>query len=179
MGLRNRNLVPDKKAPISKASIAAGFLLSLVAAWLIRLAVHAFWIFPMRVDTHSMEPALGLGQTVYVNRQASLDFGAMVLYRHENGRFLLGRLAALPGERVGMRDKKLFRNGAPVTDAWQTNTEGGQTVPAVVFPRDHAAEITLGTDLYFILCDNRERCMDSRILGPARRDQIMGTISLR
>ena len=178
MGLRNRNLVPDKKTPISKASIAAGFILALVLAWIVRLVVHAFWIFPMRVDTKSMEPALGPGQTVYVNRRAALDFGSMVLYRHENGRFLLGRLAALPGERVGMRDKKLFRNGAVVTEAWQTNTEGGQTIGAVVFPRDHAPEITLGTDLYFILCDDRERCMDSRILGPARRDQIVGTISL-
>jgi signal peptidase I len=124
-----------------------------------------------------MEPALGHGQTVYVNRRASLDFGSIVLYRHENGRFLLGRLAGLPGERISLKDKLLYRNGAAVTESWQTNTQGGQVLPAAIFPRDHSPEITLGTDLYFILCDSRERCMDSRLLGPVGRAEIVGTIS--
>lgn len=179
MALRNRNLVPDKKAPVSKASIAGGFLLALLAAWLLRILVHAFWIFPMRVDTTSMEPAFGAGQTVYVNRRSALEFGSAVLYQHENGRYLLGRLAGLPGERVALRDKQLFRNGQAVTDAWQKNTEGGQVLPASVFPRDHTPEITLGTDLYFILCDSRERCMDSRLLGPISRAKIVGVLSPR
>lgn len=179
MGLRNRNLVPDKRAPVSKSSIAAGFILALLAAWALRTLVHAFWIFPMQVDTTSMEPALGRGQTVYVNRRAALDAGSMVLYRHTNGGFLLGRLAALPGERVSLKDKQLYRNGVMVTDAWQKNAEGGQVLPASIFPRDHAPEITLGTDLYFILCDSRERCMDSRLLGPVSREQIVGKISPR
>ncbi len=179
MGLRNRNLVPDKKAPVSRSSIAAGFILALGAAWILRALVHAFWIFPMRVDTASMEPALGHGQTVYVNRRAALEFGSMVLYKHENGGFLLGRLAALPGERVSLKDKQLYRNGAVVQDGWQRNTEGGQVLPASIFPRDHSPEITLGTDLYFVLCDSRERCMDSRLLGPVSRAQIVGKINPR
>lgn len=97
----------------------------------------------MRVNHRcSMEPALGHGQTVYVNRRAALEFGSMVLYKHENGGFLLGRLAALPGERV-LKDKQLYRNGAVVQHG--QNGQGGQVLPRVrFFPAIIRLKFTLG-----------------------------------
>lgn len=178
MGLRDRNLVPDKKAPVSKTSILLGAFGGLVLAFLARALIHWLWIFPLVVDTSSMVPALAAGRTVYVNRRGDLAFGTVVLYRHENGGYLIGRLAGLPAERVAVKDRVLYRNGARVTEAWQAAAEGGAVLPETVYPRDGAQEITLGKDLYYVLCDSRDRCMDSRILGPVPRERIVGTIAL-
>src|SRR6185295_7188835 len=121
MLLRNRNLVPEKRPPLRKAFIVIGLGLAVLLALLLRVLIHAFWIFPLEIGTTTMEPDLKRGQVVYVNRRVTIAFGDIVLYRHPNipDLYLLGRVAGLPGDALRLEDKKLMRNGAASTEAWQ------------------------------------------------------------
>ncbi len=178
MALRNRDLVPERRAPVKKSVILAGLILALILALATRLIVHAFWIFPLRVGTADMEPSVKNGQTVYVVRRAELQFGDIVLYKHPEAQdlHLLGRIVALPGDAVSMSEKQLTRNGQPVSDPWQVRTQTGHTLPGSVFPRDEFAEKKIGAGKYFILCDRRSDCLDSRLLGEITREMIVGRI---
>ncbi|HNL70224.1 MAG TPA: signal peptidase I [Leptospiraceae bacterium] len=178
MALRNRDLVPEKRAPVKKSVIVAGLVAAAILALMLRLVVHAVWIFPLRVGTASMEPAVKKGQTVYVVKRVELQFGDIILYKHPDNPEvrLLGRITGLPGDAIEMKEKQLLRNGAPVQDAWQIRTQTGYSLPGSVFPRDSFAERKITTGKYFVLCDLRTECLDSRLLGEISREMIVGRI---
>lgn len=179
MALRDRNLVPEKRPPIQKTSIVFGILLALLLAVIGRFLVHAIWIFPLEIQTASMDPVLKKGQVVYINRRARIEMGDVILYRHpQNKDYLLGRAVGLPGDNLSMEDRKLIRNGAPVVAAWQTRNESGQTISGRISPRDQIHEVKVTPGSLFVLCDRRDECLDSRLLGLITEDQIVGRVRL-
>ncbi|MCE9596658.1 MAG: signal peptidase I [Spirochaetia bacterium] len=179
MALRDRNLVPEKRPPVRKASIILGIVLAFLLALIGRFLIHGFWIFPLEIQTASMDPVLKKGQVVYVNRRAKLDSGDIVLYQHpQSGEYLLGRAAGLPGDTITMEDRKLIRNGQPVAAAWQTRSQTGNTISGRISPRDQIPELKIAPGTVFVLCDRRDECLDSRLLGAIPQQQIVGRVRL-
>lgn len=179
MALRDRNLVPEKRPPVKKMSIVLGLLLALLLAIIGRFLVHALWIFPLEIQTTSMDPALKNGQVVYINRRAKIEMGDIVLYRHPHNKdYLLGRAVALAGDAIAIEDRKLVLNGQRVTAAWQTRNESGSVISGRISPRDQLHELKIAPGNMFVLCDRRDECLDSRLLGPVTQDQIVGRVRL-
>jgi signal peptidase I len=78
------------------------------------------------------------------------------------------RVIALPGERLLIKDGRVYINGhfleePYLPEAWTVNTDWGGPNGQVIPP-----------NYYFVMGDNRNRSQDSRTFGPISRDRIDG-----
>jgi signal peptidase I len=150
------------------------------------------------VSSGSMENTLVKGDTVLVNR---LDrFRGRSPHRDELVAFywpidrkeiFLHRIVGVPGDRLKVRDKKLFRNGAEVTepyaqhstsylDPYRDNFPSAPNFPArepvIGMLENHVVngEVVVPAGHYFVMGDNRDDSADSRYFGFIERGDIIG-----
>ena len=83
------------------------------------------------------------------------------------------RLVAIPGDKVTFRGDAVWVNGQR---AYDSSLEGGKDLGV---PQTIGTGISLGSDQYVVLGDNRERSTDSRTFGPVTREAIFGHVWLR
>lgn len=176
-----------EKEPKSLKMEIMSWILTLVAAVVAATLIRVFIFEPIRVDGNSMNNTLKHGEVVYASKLAyltgdverndivicrypnrmgkSIDLGASITL--QNYTLFVKRIVALPGDTVAITDGALIVNGEVVPDP---EFMGSQ-------PRDFA-EITLKSDEYFALGDNRLSSHDSRHadVGPIGRDMIMGKV---
>ena len=76
-------------------------------------------------------------------------------------RLLIKRLIGLPGDTLVLHDNCVIRNGELLPENFIYNN-----------PFYNSLVITLEDDQYFVLGDNREVSLDSRIFGPVHRKDI-------
>ena len=187
-----------------------GFLVFLLCLGIFRTAV-ADW---NPIPSGSMRPTLLEGDVVFVNRLAydlKLPLTDVVLARlgepergdvvtfssPQDGRRLIKRIAALPGDTLEMRDEVLYLNGeaaryeAPEA-VIETLAELGAQVPATrwtehlagqerrvqwlqgVSARSSFGPVTVPEGQYLMLGDNRDNSADSRFIGFVPRHLLIG-----
>ncbi len=139
-------------------------------------------VAPYRVSGTAMQPTLRDGQTCLVHtvRFMNLTFlpgrGDIVVY-HPNDhpdKSYIGRVIGIPGDTVEVTPDTVIVNGRTLNESYITAAPAGQpenqrTVPAT----------TLGSQMYFILGDNRpaQNSDDSRSFGAVSFDRITGAVS--
>ena len=130
-----------------------------------------------RVRGQSMGPSFWDGDCLAVwdgsDGVRTLRRGDVVVFRHPSveGQLMLKRVAAVPGERVGVVGGRVL-----VEDGAKLETGGG------VGKGDEGLwemEWVLGEDQWFVLGDNPESSLDSRRLGPIRGSWIRGRVWFR
>lgn len=186
-----------------------GFFLFLLLLGIFRTAV-ADW---NPIPSGSMRPNLLEGDVVFVNRLAydlKIPLTDVVLAHLDDpkrgdivtftspadGKRLIKRLIALPGDKVEMRNKQLLINGEPADYALlavgrETITEG-RSLPAVQVSEKVAgkqrviqwlpdlhratdfAAMTVPADSFMMLGDNRDNSVDSRYIGLVPRNVLIG-----
>lgn len=77
---------------------------------------------------------------------------------------LIKRVIGLPGETITVRNNMVHIDGVPLEEPHLT--------PGVRMP-DYGP-VTLGPDEIFLMGDNREFSMDSRVFGPIPIDDVIG-----
>ena len=123
----------------------------------------------------SMEPGLYNGQEILINhflyKIVSPKRGDVIVFLpngNQNTHYYVKRVVGLPGETVQIKDERLYINGvlAEEDEGYDKIADAGIT----------ENEITLGSDEYFVLGDNRNNSEDSRSgnIGPIKRDNIIG-----
>ena len=134
------------------------------------------------VDGESMEPTLYNDEYLWVDK---LDYHLseperfdVVIFPVEYGeetRHFVKRIIGLPNETVYIDEKGvIYINGEALADPY------GKEVIAD-YNRLRAAEpVTLGSDEYFVLGDNRNHSTDSRtgIVGNVKRSDIIGRVAV-
>ena len=142
-----------------------------------------FAIKPYRIVGLTMQPQLQPDQLVVVNRTAFLfagpSRGDVVVYDNPNpaqkGQQLIGRVIAIPGDRIAIGPNQVILNGVPLQETYVDSTSGANQSPVIM------AETKMGKDDYFIMNDNRlavdsatQHVQDSRTLGDVPRNNIVG-----
>ena len=89
------------------------------------------------------------------------------------GKGIIKRLVGLPGEQVTIGDGKVYIDGAYYEEDYLE--EGTQTLPGL----PEYGDLLLGPDEYYLLGDNREQSLDSRRLGPFKRNELGGRLIFR
>jgi signal peptidase I len=185
------------------------FLAFLLLLGLIRTAVADY----NPVPSGSMHPTILEGDVVLVNRLAydvKLPLTDVILVHLDepqrgdivtfssprDGTRLIKRLIGLPGDRIAMRDKRLFVNDAPVAydpiGIARESTAAGPGGTALRL-REHLgphryeiqwlAGASTGADFgpvsipagnYLMLGDNRDNSADSRFIGLVPRERLIG-----
>jgi signal peptidase I len=147
-------------------------------------SVRFFVLAPGQVNGRSMEPSFNDEDYFFVEKIAYLfrtprRFEVVQIVDSENNKYLIKRVIALPGETVVIlqgsvwleRGKELIK----IEDSIFTIT------PSSTFPyhqsQDKRYRLTLGSEEYFVLGDNRlHSSQDSRQFGAVSRSKIVGRV---
>jgi len=152
---------------------------SLVALAII-IPVRYFLVQPFYVRGASMEPSFYDREYLIIDelsyRFRDPERGEIVVFRYplDQGQFFIKRIIGLPGERVGVVQGKIHIVNAAHPDGF---------VLAEPYlgrgPTPGERSVVLGTDEYFVMGDNRNASLDSRIFGPVKSKFIVGRVWLR
>jgi len=126
--------------------------------------IRMFVVTPVKVNGTSMYPTLKGNEIMILNKLSSIDrYDIVVLKRAGDDDNLIKRIIGLPGDTVEIKDNKIFINDKEQKDSFGYG---------VTYNID---KVKLGNDEYFILGDNRQISLDSRVFGKINRSEIKGT----
>lgn len=169
------------------------------------------------VPTGSMKPTILEGDRIFVNKLAYdlripftdwrlVNWGdpqrgdIVVFFSPDSGIRMVKRIIGIPGDKIAMRNNRLFVNGKQAAYATpdaaivgQIDAEqrphhrfalervGDKEYPIMLTPghgaRRSFGPLTLQDGQYFAMGDNRDNSRDSRWFGFIPRDQIVGRVS--
>lgn len=175
---------PASAAPASGGGLLA-FIMELIKVAALSVAiilpVRYFLIKPFYVNGASMEPNFFNHEYLIIDeisyRFAEPKRGEVVVFRNpeDEKQYFIKRVIGLPGERVVIKEgrvqifNKLFPAGTALNEAY---------LPADLLTGGQI-DVTLGSDEFFVLGDNRRASLDSRRFGPLPRREIIGRTWLR
>lgn len=159
---------------------------TIVVAAAIFVVVYLFLLQPHQVRGASMEPNLSDGQYLLTDK-VSYRFGdpkrgdIIVFKAPVDQNFdYIKRIIALPGETVKIENNEIIIKNSENPKGFVLNSPygtNGVTTPGSRL--ENSREITLDTNDYFVLGDNRGQSFDSREWGTLPRENIIGKAWLR
>lgn len=133
---------------------------------LVVILVRTFLVTPIKVNGQSMHDTLSGNEIMLLYRIGEIKRYDMVVadlvVDGKKDDTLIKRVYGLPGETIKCEDGVIYINDHKIEDPYATNLTS-----------DFEA-VTLGSDEYFLLGDNRSISLDSRIIGPVKRKDIEG-----
>ena len=199
-----------KKPKAKREESALEFIASIAAVFVTGLFIITFVVQAFEIPSKSMVETLQVGDHVFVDRvRFAPDTSWMKLavpYRQirrgdivvflspaEAGLFVVKRIRGVPGDRIHLREGKLYVNGqlqdepfakhdgshrdyrdnfpsVPPTDFDQVTPEWRLTMNAHIQGED----LVVPPDGYFAMGDNRDISYDSRYWGFIPRENIIG-----
>lgn len=160
-------------------------ILFAVLKWVFEIAIVCLlafvlvWYFGRRVSMigDTMSPVLKNGDITLTNRiiynASRPDRGDVIAFHpngNENSYCYIRRIVGLPGETVELKEGKVYINGKKIEEKYKTTEI--KDVGMIEEP------ITLDSDEYFVLGDDRESTDDSRSaeIGNVKRSEIEGKV---
>jgi signal peptidase I len=143
------------------------------------IPIRLFVISPFVVDGESMHPTfenldyLVVDELLY--RFTSTARGDVIVFRYPGNPsiFYIKRIIGLPGETVSIK--------SGVVTIIKPNGESMSLTEPYIVNEDatYTKDVSLTTDEYFVMGDNRPNSSDSRVWGPLPRKNIIGRVDLR
>ncbi|GFN31128.1 signal peptidase I [Paenibacillus xylaniclasticus] len=151
-----------------------GWIKTVSIALTIVLLLHAFVFHLSKVEGHSMEPTLHDHDWLFVNKLVYL-IGSPKLddivilkdpYEGTDRKLLVKRVVGLPGDKIEIRERVLYRNGVPAYEPYTDSEIDDNDYGPYIVPEGS----------YFVMGDNRHSraSRDSRSFGAVTRNQISG-----
>ena len=135
------------------------------------LGAFGFFIFPgnvVEINGTSMLPNLQDGDKVFASSfPKNIDRFDIVIVSNQNTEQIsddaawIKRVIGLPGEKVEVRDNKLYINDKRVKEPFETETS-----------TDDFGPVVLSDDEYWVMGDNRANSCDSRYVGVFKKGDI-------
>jgi len=157
-----------------------------VIALVIVIPVRYFLFQPFLVNGQSMEPNFENGDYLIID-EISYHFhdpqrGEVIVFKPpaspalsniKSGTRFIKRIIGLPGETIEIKDGKIFvvKENTEVLDESQYLPKGLETQGDI--------KVVIPNDKFFVLGDNRQVSLDSRIWGLLPRQNIIGRVYLR
>jgi len=137
---------------------------------------------PFIVDGESMAPNFHTGHYLIID-EISYRFmepkrGDVIVLRYplDAKRFFLKRIIGVPGDTVAIRDGKVFITNSEYPNGFELDEPYGTQK---THPAGQYNNITLKTDEYFVMGDNRAGSSDSRSWGVLTKKEIIGRALVR
>lgn len=133
-----------------------------------------FFSWPMRLMGSSMEPTMGDGELVLMNRFAALqghyEKGDIVMFHYfdaEGNKTVVKRIIATEGDHIRILEEGVEVNGEIIEEPY---TEG---------KTDGLVDMTVPEDTVFVMGDNRQASFDSRNMGAIPCGDLKGKVFFR
>jgi len=180
-----------------KKSTLREYFESIVIAVILALFIRTFVVQAFKIPTGSMEENLLIGDHLLVNKfvfgptrspieRALLPVGTIkrgeVLvfkYPEDPDRDFIKRVIGLPGEKVELREKKVYINDKPLDEPYvhflQPPGQSSEFHEVTSFDvRERYGPVTVPPNHYFVMGDNRDNSQDSRYWGFLPRENVKG-----
>jgi signal peptidase I len=181
---------------VTRKSVVREYFESIVIAVILALFIRTFVVQAFKIPTGSMEENLLIGDHLLVNKFVygpaatagerallPLDIvgrGDVVVFKYpeDPGRDFIKRVIGLPGETLEIREKQVYVDGEPLTEPYTHflqpvgRADAGEVTAFDV--RERYGPVTIPTDQYFVMGDNRDNSQDSRYWGFLPRDYVKG-----
>ena len=148
--------------------------------------VMTFVVQAFQIPTGSMEPNLLVGDFLLVNKLVYRNTDSAVdrlllpkrdvrrqdiivfKYPEDLTKDFVKRAIGLPGDKIEIRKKQVFVNGAPLDEKYKFHSDPTTYEPTDVSSeaqRDNFGPVTVPPDSIFAMGDNRDNSLDSRYWG--------------
>lgn len=148
-----------------------------VAIIIIVLFVKNYIISPIQVNGSSMDSTLRSGDIMILNKLKYKRYGVerfdIVVIKSHNTH-IIKRVIGLPGDTIQVVENKLYINGKFYEETYLDE----DTVTEDFDLKELLNSKKVPKNSYFVLGDNREESMDSRVLGFIDADDIEGIAKL-
>jgi signal peptidase I len=181
-----------------RKSTAREYFESICVAVILALFVRTFVVQAFKIPTGSMENNLLIGDHLLVNKflfaptASALERtllpidpirrGDILVFKfpEDPERDFIKRVIGLPGERLEMRDKRIYINGEVIDEPYvhflfpvEDRGPGDADFTSEDVQRNYGP-VEVPADHYFMMGDNRDNSQDSRYWGPMPRDYVKG-----
>lgn len=145
----------------------AFIIVSIVISLLIIIPTRLYIFSPFVIIGNSMSPTYDDGDYILINKfNRSFVRGDVIVFRTEKQRipYSIKRIVGLSSEKIEIKDGNVFINDQMLNETYYNEKTMGDI------------SVTLDQDQYFVLGDNRNKSLDSRIFGPITKSDIEGKI---
>ncbi|KPC77514.1 signal peptidase I [Laceyella sacchari] len=145
------------------------WIAAILVAVVIAVVIRTFLFAPYEVHGASMEPTLDGEELLIVNkwiyRVSTPEYGDIVVFHTAEERDFIKRVIGLPGDRIEIKDGKVYRNGIALNEPYINGpmNEGTNYKPT-----------TVPANSLYVMGDNRNNSKDSRMIGPVSLKEIVG-----
>ena len=141
-------------------------LIPYVIIFIVVVLIRTYLFTPIIVSGPSMQPTLDGGELMILNKRDTKLERSDVVVVDTGSEDIIKRIIAMPGESISCEDGVVYVNGRRQDESYSKG---------ITFSFD---KVVLKDNEYFVMGDNREDSMDSRHIGPIKKDFIKGTTSL-
>ncbi|WP_400163367.1 signal peptidase I [Brevibacillus sp. TJ4] len=140
--------------------------------------IYLFIMAPYVVQGRSMETTLHDGERVIVNKAIYyLDDpqpgDIVIIHPDASGENWIKRVVAVAGDTVEAKNDQLYVNGQPLQEDYLNENRLKSEAAGVVLTADFGP-VTVEEGSVFVMGDNRNNSMDSRVIGPVQLDHVVG-----
>jgi signal peptidase I len=177
-----------------KKSVLREYAESLLIAFVLALFVRTFVFQAFKIPTGSMEPNLLIGDHLIVNKMIfaptvsgverallpgrAIRRGDVVVFKYPEDpeRDFIKRVIGLPGDRVEVRQKRVYVNDKPLQEPYAHHADGAPGTGPLRSDdvREAYGPVTVPQGQYFMMGDNRDNSQDSRFWGYLPHHYIKG-----
>lgn len=168
-------LKPELKAYLIKEAKEWGQ--SLVVALIVTLIVRTYVIQAFKIPSGSMIPTLQIGDKLFVNkylyRFEAPKRGDIIVFKYpvDKKKDFIKRLVAFEGEKVEIRDGKIYIDGKALDDPETFGKFYYYNHDPFAGPGERTQ---VPANSYFVLGDNSANSTDSRFWGFVPKENVLG-----
>ncbi len=183
--VKSKDLEKKKKERPKKKSLFREYFEAALIAVILAIFIRTFVVQAFKIPSGSMIPTLHVGDHILVNKFiygirlpfvdktiipiSKPDRGDIIvfIYPVDREKDFIKRVIGLPGEKIKIRNKKIFIDGELFDDPYGVYEKG--------IKRDqHLGPLEIPEDRLFVMGDNRDHSCDSRFWGFVPLDLVKG-----
>ena len=176
---------------MKRKSVIREYIEAFVVAIVLALIIRTFVVQAFKIPSGSMEPTLLIGDHILVNkfiygeripftdiklfdfREPKKGEVIVFIYPKDESKDFIKRVIGVEGDRIEIKDKKLFINDTLHTDSYGAYKDNA-IIPGHIQPRDNFGPVVVPEDSLFVMGDNRDRSADSRFWGFVHLNKVKG-----
>jgi len=184
--MKEKQTAPEKEKSKIREFVESILVAVLIAAFIISFIVQAF-----KIPSGSMIPTLVVGDHLFVNKfiygvkipyfrktilpitDPQREDVVVFIFPQDRSKDFIKRVIGVAGDRIEMKNKKLFINDKPYADPFGVYDDP-VIYPGNVQPRDNFGPVVVPKDALFVMGDNRDHSLDSRFWGFVDLQDVQG-----